>query len=804
MARMLQIFLLLLELNELASREHKDKKISKHPFSGVFTNTPALNTLNKWAIEATHNGGSVTFSDAYERENMVVSMINQGSWPLHVYEEYQLFSAGLGNVDSARLLLQYGVEPTLTALLSDNADNSYSELVRLAAQCKVSNLRDALSEGSSDPDEGLPDGTTPLIAAAAVGCTTAIKLLLEEGADPERTALHGMNAVMIASSRGHVSALYALVRGGAQLSATHKFAGTSALHMAAELGQVATITALCTLGIDADIRTALGGNALHTAAQVGASVSVEKLVQKPCSLDVDALMNGDTTALYIASQHGHQDTVRALLAAGAVVDYAMPRSAYRGSRAVTEGGGRKNSVPFSTFVPNSEAGNGACALHAAAENGHAQVVSVLLEGGMVVDSMCSLGVTALHLAAQYDKINVARVLLTQGAEVDKQSKVDSSTALYYAAGYGYIEMVRLLLQAGADSLLLRRGRVGYPLQYAALGGKYEVVQTMLDYLQNDDHRARLREMPILHSVCAAMVSLQQQGKGKRGGEEGDMESHLLVLKALILAGARVDVWSSVSDGSQTALHAAARSGNHRVVRILLHGAQDQNISVSALVNQPDGQDGCTALHIACLSNLAGNREKGRLLVVELLLRAGADVNATIAPPSSPESTRSADSLRGATPLYLAAASHPSLSITPSLIHALLAAGADPNHSLHHTAGGHTPLLAAIDRRNPSAVEALLFPPSTATTQAADPNKGSTRQMSSSQSPLLLAVLRGEATIVDLLLRAGADCNLAVATSTTATPLSLIGFAKARRDYDVLQVLTAYRACVEADEQEVET
>ena len=42
------------------------------------------------------------------------------------------------------------------------------------------------------------------------------------------------------------------------------------------------------------------------------------------SLQVDALLNGDTTPLYLAAQRGHVRAVRALLKAGANKDFEMP------------------------------------------------------------------------------------------------------------------------------------------------------------------------------------------------------------------------------------------------------------------------------------------------------------------------------------------------------------------------------------------------------------------------------------------------------------------------------------------------
>jgi hypothetical protein len=47
----------------ISSKGTGGSKILKHPYSNLFSKTPALATFNAWAIEATKNGGSVSFSE---------------------------------------------------------------------------------------------------------------------------------------------------------------------------------------------------------------------------------------------------------------------------------------------------------------------------------------------------------------------------------------------------------------------------------------------------------------------------------------------------------------------------------------------------------------------------------------------------------------------------------------------------------------------------------------------------------------------------------------------------------------------
>jgi ankyrin repeat protein len=136
------------------------------------------------------------------------------------------------------------------------------------------------------------------------------------------------------------------------------------------------------------------------------------------------------------------------------------------------------------------------ALHEAAENGHHEVISVLLSAGAEVDSqdesapttektalkfkyhslMFFSGWTALHFAAQNGHHEVISVLLSAGAEVDSKDKSapttektalkfkyhslmffrNGGTALHKAVKNGHFDSCRLLVEARADLSLRDR------------------------------------------------------------------------------------------------------------------------------------------------------------------------------------------------------------------------------------------------------------------------------------------------------------------------------------------------------------
>ena len=73
----------------------------------------------------------------------------------------------------------------------------------------------------------------------------------------------------------------------------------------------------------------------------------------------------------------------------------------------------------------------ASSLHSAAMQGHADVVTALLEAGAIVDAVNKQGQTPLHVTAGQGHADVARALLAAGAIVEVVNK-QGDTPLHYA------------------------------------------------------------------------------------------------------------------------------------------------------------------------------------------------------------------------------------------------------------------------------------------------------------------------------------------------------------------------------------
>ena len=133
-------------------------------------------------------------------------------------------------------------------------------------------------------------------------------------------------------------------------------------------------------------------------------------------------------------------------------------------------------VDAATTAQRGERG-GKTALMTAAYWGHSEIVDTLLKAGAKVDQGSGIGRTALQYAAEGGDDATVNALLAAGAPVNQASN-DGTTALHHAASSGSDEALRSLIAAGASVNAANNNGLT-PLHLAAKRHDPAMVRTLL-------------------------------------------------------------------------------------------------------------------------------------------------------------------------------------------------------------------------------------------------------------------------------------------------------------------------------------
>mmetsp|Transcript_7975 Transcript_7975/g.14630 ORF Transcript_7975/g.14630 Transcript_7975/m.14630 type:complete len:770 (+) Transcript_7975:256-2565(+) len=377
--------------------------------------------------------------------------------------------------------------------------------------------------------------------------------------------------------------------------------------------------------------------------------AVKELVARGAPLEKGVVGNS-VTPLYAAAHYGHEDIVKVLCAAGALVNASQSDGASVLYAACKQG--HLDTVrllkQYNANV-NICKSNGVTSLHVAAQNGHWQVCSFLIKVmGMDVHKCSDTGSTPLHLAVFQKREMVVRTLLENGADVDATDEW-GWTPLHVAAQAGNTNIIHLLVVSPvvpkstlhveaktiSEDLLTHWGGCkdkSGPLQGVDWSScDLKELRTDAICLLRLNRRKKDEYTPLMVAcrsgadVSAAQYLLDMGANPRMKLSDGitplmiaAKQGHLVYVQMLSKCLSRNDFLAHTTVQMWNALHWAAKGGRVSVVRFLLSLKDEKTIFTPDIQNQ----NMMTPLYIACHH---GNLEVVKCLVEEF----GADTNRMI-------------------------------------------------------------------------------------------------------------------------------------------------------------------------------
>jgi ankyrin repeat protein len=149
------------------------------------------------------------------------------------------------------------------------------------------------------------------------GDVAGVRQALRDGADVNLPQGDGMTALHWAAENGDLETLQMLIIAGANLEAVTRIGDYTPLHVATEAGHGKVVHALLEAGANVEARRAFAGTTpLHLAAAAGSVSSIDALVSFGADIDAREDEWGQTPLVFAASRN-RVEVVEALLAKGA-------------------------------------------------------------------------------------------------------------------------------------------------------------------------------------------------------------------------------------------------------------------------------------------------------------------------------------------------------------------------------------------------------------------------------------------------------------------------------------------------------
>ena len=320
----------------------------------------------------------------------------------------------------------------------------------------------------------------PVADAAMRQDVDAVRGLIVGGADPDAAHGDGMTALHWAAQSGDVGLIPLLLDAGADAEARTRLGGHTPLHVASRSANDGAVAALLEGGADANALTDTGATPLHFAAGSGAAGAVASLLDHGADPDVREPVWGQT-ALMFAAGRARTEAIAVLLArgadpelAGTVVDVAARNEADREDS-------RRRRARIAALRAGQAPGQVGIATESAGVPGEATARGASAPTDWT--SSAPLSPEARAAAAAAEAAAVEADLLEEPEPLGFADLVGTHgglTALLLAAREGYTDAALALIEGGAD---VNRGSAAdgtSALLISSINGHFDLAMRLLE------------------------------------------------------------------------------------------------------------------------------------------------------------------------------------------------------------------------------------------------------------------------------------------------------------------------------------